>query len=273
MTQPEEKIRAHYGQSGLYERILTGLVGAGVEPERLTAEDLKAVDEFHIGGVNATQALLDPLGFTADTRVLDLGSGIGGPARFMAQRYGCKVTGLDLTPEFLETARKLTEAVGLSVDFVVGSALDLPFEADSFDAVTLIHVGMNLPDKPKLFAEVARVLRPGGVFAVYDVMRHGAHPAFPLPWAETEAASFLAAPDEYREAARAAGLTEIHCEGKGDVARVFFAEMQARLAQSGPPPVGLPLLMGETAPQKASNMAAAVGSGDIEPIEMIFRKG
>lgn len=273
MEKPEEKIRAHYGQSGLFERIVHGLAEAGVGPGKLTADDLKSVDEFHIGGVMATKSLLDPLGFDAGTEVLDIGSGIGGPTRFMAQTYGCRVTGIDLTPEYVETARRLTEAVGLTADFIAGSALDLPFGAESFDAATLIHVGMNLPDKPKLFAEVARVLRPGGIFAVYDVMRHGEHPAFPLPWAETEAASFLAAPDDYRAAARAAGLTETHSAGRGDVARAFFAEMQARLAQSGPPPVGLPLLMGETAPQKAANMAAAVGSGDIEPVEMIFRKG
>src|SRR5690606_33691687 len=110
----------------------------------------KAVDEFHIGGAEATAALLDQLDIGPDTRVLDIGSGIGGPARTIAERTGARVTGVDLTPDFVETARSLTETVGLSADFVVGSALDLPFADAAFDLATLIHVGMNIPDKPRL---------------------------------------------------------------------------------------------------------------------------
>src|SRR5690606_32008034 len=115
----------------------------------------------------------------------------------IAERTGARVTGVDLTPDFVETARSLTETVGLSADFVVGSALDLPFADAAFDLATLIHVGMNIPDKPRLFAEAARVLVPGGAFAIYEVMRFGAHPAFPLPWAADASSSFLETPDGY----------------------------------------------------------------------------
>ena len=117
----------------------------GSHPEAVTAEHLKAVDEFHIGGAEATAALLDQLAIGPETRVLDVGSGIGGPARTIAARYGARVTGVDLTPDFVETARRLTETVGLKADFVVGSALDLPFATASFDLATLLHVGMNIP--------------------------------------------------------------------------------------------------------------------------------
>lgn len=273
MVGPEESIVAHYGKSGLYRQIIAALTAAGLSEAELTPDDLKAVDEFHIGGIAATRDLLDPLGFGPQTKVLDIGCGIGGPVRFMAATYGCAVMGLDLTPDFIDTARQLTRAVGLSAEFIVGSALDLPFEPESFDAATLIHVGMNLPDKSRLFSEAARVLVPGGVFAVYDVMRFGAHPEFPLPWSSTPEASFLEAPAAYLAAADAAGLTLTHRADKGDVARVFFAEMQARMAEAGPPAAGLPLLMGDTAPQKVANMVTAVAAGDIQPVEMIFKKG
>jgi SAM-dependent methyltransferase len=270
MSETEDGIVAHYGGAGLYERIVATLADAGVAESEITAAHLKAVDEFHIGGVGATEALLDPLGIGQGTRVLDLGSGIGGTARFVAGRYGAKVSGIDLTPEFVETARRLTDLVGLSASFTVGSALDLPFAQSSFDVVTMIHVGMNLPDKGRVFAEAARVLVPGGTFAVYDVMRFGRHPAFPLPWATTPDASFLETPETYLAAAEAAGFALAHRRDRGEVARAFFAEMQARMAESGPPPVGLPMIMGEAAREKVANMVAAVTSGDIQPVEMVF---
>ena len=222
MSDIEKQVAGHYGVTDLYERIIAAFAGAGQDVDALTADDLKPVDEFHIGGVAATRDLLDPLGLTASTRLLDIGCGLGGSARFMTQRFGAQVTGLDLTPEFVRTARLLSDKVGLDIAFVVGSALDLPFEAATFDVVTLLHVGMNLPDKPRLFAEAARVLVPGGRFVVYDVMRFGDHPAFPLPWAERAESSFLETPDAYLAAAEASGLALRHRADRGAVARAFF---------------------------------------------------
>jgi SAM-dependent methyltransferase len=268
----EKSVAAHYAGTGLHQRIMERLAEAGIVAEAVTAEHLKAVDEFHIGGAEATAGLLDQLAIGRQTRVLDVGSGIGGPARMIAARYGARVTGVDLTPDFVETARRLTETVGLKADFVVGSALDLPFEDAAFDLATLLHVGMNIPDKRRLFAEVARVLAPGGTFAVYEVMRFGAHPAFPLPWAADASSSFLEEPDAYLAAAEAARLALVSRRDRGEIAQDFFARMQAAMAEGRTPPVGLPMLMGEAAPQKVANMIAAVTAGDIQPVEMIFRK-
>lgn len=271
MSGPENKIVDHYGTGGLYDRIIGALANNGVSSDAITADHLHNIDEFHIGGGAATAALLDPLNIRAGTKVLDIGSGIGGPARFMYARYNADVTGIDLTPDFVDTARRLTAHLGQNIDFRVGSALDMPFADDSFDLATLLHVGMNLPDKPRLFAEVARILKPGGIFAVYDVMRFGDHPDFPLPWATLPEASFLAEPEIYLAAADAAGFELLTRNDRGDVARKFFAEMQAKMAESGPPAVGLPMLMGEAAPTKVANMVAGVGKGDIAPVEMIFK--
>ena len=268
----EARVAAHYGSAGLHERIMERLAEAGITPEVVTAEHLKAVDEFHIGGAEATAALLDQLEIGPGTRVLDVGSGIGGPARMIVSRYGAKVTGIDLTPEFVETARRLTAAVGLEAEFVTGSALDLPFAAESFDLATLLHVGMNLRDKPRLFAEVARVLVPGGTFAVYEVMLFGAHPAFPLPWADDAASSFVETPEAHLAAAEAAGFNLVSRRDRGEVAKAFFARMQAQMAGKAPPVVGLPLLLGPMAHAKVANMMAAVEAGGIQPVEMIFHK-
>ncbi len=273
MTDPEERIVRHYGGTGLYRRIVEALARAGVDEKAVSVDDLKPVDEFHIGGVAATEALLDPLGIEPGMRVLDIGSGIGGPARWMRSRYGAAVTGVDLTPEFVATAKRLTDLVGLDARFVVGSALDLPFEDASFDIASLIHVGMNLPDKPRLFSQVARVLAPQGTFAVYDVMRFGEHPAFPLPWATSSGESFLERPDTYLSAAEAAGFTLTLRRDRGEIARDFFRKMQEAIADGGPPAVGLPILMGSNAGEKVANMIAAVNAGDIQPVEMVFRKG
>ena len=271
----EEEIARHYTSGTLLERIRRGLAEAGCDPERPGLDDLKPVDEFHIGGVEATRDLLAQMDLDAGARLLDLGSGLGGPARFIASTVGCHVTGIDLTEEFVATATALSAMTGLSerTSFVQGSALDLPFEADSFDAATLIHVGMNLPDKPALFVGAARVLRPGGVFAVYDLMRTGPGDlAYPVPWAETAATDFSAAPADYRAAAEAAGFKAAPERGRRAFALEFFAAQRAALqARGGPPPLGIHLLTGATGPEKRRNMTVNIENGLIAPTEIIFR--
>jgi SAM-dependent methyltransferase len=271
----EDEVARHYTTGSLLERIQQGLTAMGCDPDRPALDDLKPVDEFHIGGVEATRDLLGQMDLGAETRLLDLGSGLGGPARFIASTVGCHVTGIDLTEEFVATAIALSEMTGLSerTSFVQGSALDLPFKADSFDAATLIHVGMNLPDKAALFAGAARVLRPGGVFAVYDVMRTSPGDlAYPVPWAETAATDFSVPPADYRAAAEAAGFAAAPERGRRAFALEFFAAQRAALqARGGPPPLGIHLLTGATGREKMQNMTANIETGRIAPTEMIFR--
>lgn len=273
MSGAVDHIERHYAQSDLFEKIIEKLAQSGIEEAQITAQILKPIDEFHIGGIAATKALLDPLGLTADTRLLDIGSGIGGTARFIASEYGIKVVGIDLTPDFVICAEKLSEIVDAKTSFEVGSGTQLPFADASFDAATLIHVGMNIQDKDKLFAEAARVLTDGGVFAVYDVMLFGGQPEFPVPWATTAEDSFLGTPADYQTAAQKAGFTLEIRNDRGAFAKQFFADMQAKIAASGPPPVSLPMLMGDAAPNKMANMIGAVQADHIQPVEMIFRKG
>jgi ubiquinone/menaquinone biosynthesis C-methylase UbiE len=245
----------------------------GQDPDRISPEVLKPVDEFHIGGAEATSALLGKLNIRPDMEVLDIGSGIGGPARMIAGRYGCRVTGVDLTPHFVETARALSTMCGITdrVRFEVGSAVALPLPDKSFDLALLLHVGMNVPDKAALFREAGRVLRDSGTFAVYEVMRTGdGDLTFPVPWAETPNLSALETPQTYRAAAKTAGFTLQAEENLREVALDFFSRLQAQAASGAPPPLGLHNLMGPTVKEKVANMIAAVRAGTIAPVQMIF---
>jgi ubiquinone/menaquinone biosynthesis C-methylase UbiE len=158
----EEQVAAYYTRGMLEERIVAMLRTAGKNLDQLSTEDFAAADEFHVGGREATTALADVMESRAGMHLLDVGCGIGGPARYFAER-GCQVTGIDLTEEFVRVAESLTRMVKLDhyVSFRQASALELPFNPGTFDGAYEIHAGMNIADKAAVFREVARVLKPG----------------------------------------------------------------------------------------------------------------
>lgn len=265
-----DEIVRHYGDAALFERIVAAVGEAGIDVDGVTVDDLAPVDEFHVGGRAATERLLRRAGIPQGSRVLDVGSGVGGTARYLASASAHSVTGVDLTPEYVETAAALNRLVGLdgSVRFVQADVRELPFPAESFDAAVMLHVGMNVDDKASAFAEVARVLAGGGVFAIYDIMgRRDATFGFPVPWAATPACSFLATADEYVAELEAAGFEVGHVADCSESARRFFAELRRR---PGPrPALGLHLLMGDETSVRYGNMVAAVEAGAIAPVEIV----
>jgi ubiquinone/menaquinone biosynthesis C-methylase UbiE len=196
------------------------------------------------------------LRLSQELHVRDVGSGLGGAARFVGSRYGCRVTGVDLTAEFVETARTLSEWTGLGqrLTFHHGSALALPFADVSFDAAYMLHVGMNILDKRRLAAQVARVLTRGGLFGIYDVMRTGpAELMFPVPWAAMPELSALATPEAYKAALRASGFEVVAERSQREFAHEFYRGLRARMVQAGgPPPLGLHLLMGRMPPRRSA---------------------
>lgn len=273
MTDIESGVSSHYASYDVLSRIRAGLAQMGLDPDNITPDVLMPVDEFHIGGAEATAGLLKGLDIRPDMDVLDIGSGIGGPARTIARRYECRVTGVDLTPHFVETARALSTMSGMAdrVRFEVGSAVALPFPDGSFDLALLLHVGMNVPDKTSLFREARRVLRDGGTFAIYDVMRTGdGDLVYPVPWAETSDLSALATSETYVQAAETAGFTLEAEESRREMALAFFSQLQAQATSVAPPPLGLHNLMGPSVREKSANMMAAVRSGVISPVQMVF---
>lgn len=270
----EQGVAEHYTHGTLAAAISRALAAAGHDPARPTPEILAPIDELHTGGRAATAALFAPLAPQPGQHWLDIGSGLGGPARHLAATFGCRVTGLDLTPELVEVATDLTGRCGLEhlVAFHAGSALAMPFPAASFDGACLLHVGMNIARKAALFAEAHRVLRPGGSFALYEVMRvaDGALP-FPLPWAGGPDTSFVETPEAYRTALSEAGFAAVSQRDRRDFALGFFRDAAAAVAAHGRPPLGLHVVMGEAAGARIGNIVAAMRQGLIAPIEMIAR--
>lgn len=272
----QNRVAEHYTHGQLLDRILSGVEAIGKSPETVTVDDLAPVDEFHIGGRQASEEFIDQLEFSPIIHVLDVGCGIGGTSRFVASHIGCRVTGIDLTPEFVSTGQCLCDWVGLSGQVVLtqGDATDMPFNDESFDGAFMLHVGMNIPDKAGLFAEVHRLIKPGSIFGVYDVMQTSDEDlTYPVPWSTTPDTSALATREEYVAALELAGFNIVNIRDRRGFAAEFFAETRRRMEQSGGiPPLGVHIAMGESAPVKIKNMVENIASGRVSPIEIIARK-
>lgn len=269
MSQPSELTR-HYSFGGLRDRIRAGL--DQLDPASLAAA-LPAVDEFHVGGRQATVHLADQLALAGDERLIDLGSGLGGPARFFAAEFGAQVTGIDLTPEYVEVATWLSSLTGqaAATSFAVGSVLELAPEHVDFDVATMIHVGMNLADKNTLAAAAAGALRPGGRFGIYDIMATADHVEhdLPVPWASDVATSHVAPAAEYAAALENAGFRIDLVEDRSKEAITFFDRLQSAPSTDAPPPLGLHLVLGPETPRRIGNMVTAIRAGVISPTIMI----
>jgi SAM-dependent methyltransferase len=272
----ETGIADHYSNGTLLAAIERGLETMGVTPETVSVDHLGPVDEFHIGGRAATAELCEHLGATSESELLDIGCGIGGTARFIASTIGCHVTGIDLTAEYIEVARTLTDwtSLGDRVDFELGSALDMPFADESFDGATQIHVGMNIADKAALFREIHRVLRPGSTFALYDIMKMSDGDVdFPVPWATDASTSFVTDLSTHRRELEAAGFDVRMERDRRGLAIEFFKAIGEKTASAGgPPPLGLHVIFGSDAPEKVANMVAAVTAGMLAPVEVICQR-
>jgi ubiquinone/menaquinone biosynthesis C-methylase UbiE len=272
----QQDVSQHYTHGNLVAAISSGIESIGKMINSITVDDLAPVDEFHIGGRQASEDFLSQLDLTSEKQVLDVGCGLGGAARFVVSRFGCQVTGIDLTPEFIETGKILCQWVGLDsrISLHQGSALAMPFADCVFDRAYMLHVAMNIDDKAILCSEVSRVLRPSSLFGIYDVMRTGdGELTYPVPWATTPVSSAVATPAQYREALEQAGFTVVAERNRRDFALAFFDQLRARTAAAGgPPPLGLHILMGRNTPDKVRNMIANISTDRIAPVEMIARK-
>lgn len=270
----EERVASHYTHGSLEQAILEALRRSGKDIDRLHASDLRGVDEFHLGWHVATLELVHDLKIPDSAHVLDIGSGIGGPARTMVEECGCRVTGVDVTEEFVAVANALTRRCGLDdrASFQRASGLLMPFPVGNFDAAVLIHVGMNVKDKASLFAEARRVMKQGAPLGVYDIMKISDDELpYPLPWALTPETSFVESPDAYRRLLRDAGFTVEQEHDRSAVALKLADEMRETIDRDGPPPLGMHLIMRESTAERFANVIAALRNGLIAPTQMIAR--
>jgi SAM-dependent methyltransferase len=268
-------VEDHYTRSSLGDTILSALREAGKDLEHLTPDDLAPVDEFHSGQRNATVRLAQLAGVSGAEDVLDVGCGIGGPSRFLAKEFGCRVTGLDLTAEFIEVANMLARRTGLAgkVTYRQGNALDLPFPDASFDLVWSQNAAMNIADRDRLYAEMRRVLRSAGRLAIQDVAAGpGGEPYYPTPWAKDKSISFLSAPEVTRQKLERAGFRVLAWH---DPTRESLEQALARakaLETGSLPPLGLHILIGPNFPTVSKNMVRNLEEARITLINAVLER-
>lgn len=272
----ECEISAHYSRGNLLARLNAALMEDGVDPGHPTMEALAPYDQFHGRGLEATLEIAELMPAGPADHILDIGSGIGGPARYFASRFGCRVTGIDLTPEFCDVARHLTRLLHLEdrVRFELGDALAMPFADASFDGAYSMNVSMNISDKGAFYREINRVLKPSGWLVLSEVAKgDGGDLDYPTPWAGSARASFLSTPEETRRGLLQSGFDVVRLHNTLEQARAFGARSRAMVERGEKPPHrAVMLIHGAIASQAIANTSRGLLEGRIIPIEVLSRK-
>jgi SAM-dependent methyltransferase len=259
------KVINHYSSQNLIKKLQSALTEAGFQDSIIPIEKLAMLDQFHVLGLQATVELAALCNIAADTKVLDVGSGLGGASRYLAKNFGCQVTGIDLSPEFVEASRYLTTRTGLeaNVKYEVADALNIPFENETFDLAWTQHVAMNIEKRAALYAEVRRVLKPGGKFAIFDFVKGSSGEiTFPMPWAATKETSFLLGFEEMKEVLLQSGFEIIHWKDKTTEALTWMRQQTSKMnQQTNLPPLSLPAIMGKEFMKAGSNLASELKDG------------
>lgn len=268
-------IHNYYSPNDLYNKIINGLNSIGKDLSAVTLDDLQPVDEFHIRGDVATKELIKLSNFTPDMHIIDVGCGVGGSTRRLSFETGCRVTGIDLSEEYIDAAERLTQLLNMQerVKFHAASALELPFDDNTFDGAWSIQMNMNIEDKLGWLTELYRVLKPGGRAVLYEVCGHKNTPCFfPVPWAQDSSMSFLQPPEPFRDVITSAGFEIEVWNDKTDLARKAFAHMTEPTGEPQLPELGVHMLVGHDILTKAYNLHRNLEEERVSLIETVAVK-
>ncbi len=269
-----EQIQNHYHKPNLYQAILERLKNQGTDLTQVTRKDISGVDEFHVRGAAVSKELANTIDLKGK-KVLDVGCGIGGPCRMLAEEFECQCVGIDISEEFIKTAKKLSELVGLSIQttFLQADANNLPFEKGTFDVVWTQHVQMNIPNKVSFYSEIARVLKPGGFFLYYDIFQNeNGVLTFPVPWASTPSLSFLERPEVMDQILLKAKFLKTQSTDQTKAGIDFFENLMPKLKAQAPNKPRLDLLMGDSIKIKLSNLLKGLKNGNLMLQSGVYKK-
>lgn len=270
-----DSIADHWGKGDVYGRVIEAMKAASISPETLTVKQMAPVDHLHARGFPATIELADALPVKEGDHLVDIGCGLGGPARYLAERFNCRVSGIDITEPFVDAANKITALLHMEkfIDVQLGDGQELPYQNQSFDGGYTQHVTMNIADRDRFFAEAFRVLKSGGFFALTE---HGlgpnGNPHYPCPWSEDGEGAFLVTPQETVTRLENAGFCDIQVTDTGQKYLAGYKRAMELATHGKLPPFGIHILLGENGPAKTKNAARNIEEGRTHPIQVICTK-
>lgn len=267
-----QDVSQQWGEGGVLNRILDALQASGISAANASVETLAPLDHFHARGFQATKELADLLPVRPRDHLVDIGCGVGGPARYFAHRFGCRVDGIDITEPFVVAANHLSELTGLRerVTVRLGDGHSLPYPDKAFDGGYSQHVTMNVADRDRFFGEAFRVLRPGAFFALTEHGRgEGGPPHHPVPWSNDGSYEHLMPPEETVERLRRAGFVAIEVTETGEKYLAGYRRVMALAEKGELPPLGVHILLGAAAPAKTRNAARNIEEGRTRPVQII----
>ena len=273
MRNSKTQIKKQYYLPHLFEDICKNLEQQGVDLNKVSRSDISGVDEFHVRGAAVSNELVQEI-YLKDAKVLDVGCGLGGPSRMLADQFNCQVTGIDLCEEYVSTAHKLSELVGLSgqTEFVHGDALNLPFKDGSFDIVWTQHVQLNIENKTKFYSEIKRVLNEEGALVYYDIFKKDDKDInYPVPWANNASINFLETIPFVDNLLNNLGFTQLQISDQTYKAKQFLINSFEEIQKNGMPKLGLNVLMGNSTKKKLNNILKGIEENKIELQSGIYR--